>query len=250
MTMTCDEFEKAVLAEPLADSEARGAHAEACPGCAELLQKARRLERRLGELMAVPVPAALSGALPEMAGVAQRADGDNVVAIDRARKRRAPVWFALAASVALVGLLTLRQTGPDVAADDSALVAELIEHIGPELGAMRPSGDAVAAARVQSVMAAADASLDGPTPLVSYAKTCVIDGEPVPHLVMQGAAGPVTLLVLPSRRIDGPLSIMQDGLEGVVLPVGDGGSIAIIGRDAASVEAVRAQAAEAVGFAI
>ncbi len=116
------------------------------------------------------------------------------------------------------------------------------------MGSATPA--AVPAARLDAALRPAGVALptgDGQS-LVSYAKSCIIDGKHVPHLVVQGTNGPVTVLIMPDRSVDGPMSIMRDGLEGVVLPVGETGSIAIIGRDAESVEAVRDLAASGLGY--
>ena len=51
----------------------------------------------------------------------------------------------------------------------------------------------------------------------------------MPHLVIQGEKGPVTLLLMPDEKIDMAELIEGDNVNGVILPVGDG-SIAIIGE--------------------
>ena len=38
--------------------------------------------------------------------------------------------------------------------------------------------------------------------LVSYAQTCIINGRSIPHLVIQGKDGPVTLLLMPEEMGD------------------------------------------------
>lgn len=256
--MNCEEFEKSVLAQPDADSDDRRQHANACPDCDKLLVRVRKLERRLSALMAVPVPSTITGALPDMQTLEQGAgaagnDGavENVVPL-RPKARRGvgtTARLALAASVALAALLVMRQFDVDAPLNPGVQLAEsVIEHIGPELGAMRPVSTSVGAGKLSAVLTPAGATLGDDVALVSYAKSCVINGRLVPHLVMQGADGPVTVLLMPEERVDGPVSIMRDGLEGVILPVGDSGSIAIIGRDAASVEAVRERALAAVSY--
>ena len=115
---------------------------------------------------------------------------------------------------------------------------------------MRVNYNSVPRTRLTSVLSPAGASMQTDAPLVSYAKSCLINGQLVPHLVVQGADGPVTVLVLPNEKVDGPISIMRNGLEGVIVPVEGGGSVAIIGRDAASVESVRQQTQESLAFDI
>lgn len=255
--MNCEEFNKAVLSEPNADSMARREHAAACPDCARLFVRVRRMERELSVVLAVPVPESLSGDVPDVETLARReqaGDDGNVVAFpagrsDRGGRGRWPAIATLAAALALVAVFVLRPPAVEPV-DGAALAAEVFEHVDHELGAMRPATTAVTdetlgdALRPAGVRMASD-SVPG---LVSYARSCVIDGKLVPHLVVQGAAGPVTVLIMPDQRVDGPMSIARDGLEGVILPVGDGGSIAIVGRDAASVDAVRDIAGANVDF--
>ena len=66
--------------------------------------------------------------------------------------------------------------------------------------------------------------------LITYAQTCVINGKKVPHLVIQGKNGPVTVLLMPDEMVDGAVEIEGESINGVILPVGNG-SIAIVGED-------------------
>ena len=61
-------------------------------------------------------------------------------------------------------------------------------------------------------------------------RTCVINGKEVPHLVIQGKSGPVTVLLMPDEMVDGAQQIEGESINGVILPVGSG-SIAIIGEE-------------------
>ena len=65
--------------------------------------------------------------------------------------------------------------------------------------------------------------------LITYAQTCVINGRKIPHLVIQGEQGPVTILLLPDEAIDDAVPIEGESINGIILPVG-GGSVAIIGE--------------------
>jgi len=76
--------------------------------------------------------------------------------------------------------------------------------------------------------------------LITYAQTCVINGHEVPHLVIQGERGPVTILLMPEEMISGPQQLQGVNIDGVILPVG-GGSIAIIGESDESLEKIQQQ---------
>ncbi|MFK8051847.1 MAG: DUF3379 family protein [Woeseiaceae bacterium] len=249
--MNCDEFKASVLAEPAKESDDLTAHADSCPDCTRLLDKVMTLERRLSTALSIPVPESVTEAsLQDVMVSDDEAVASNVVALPTRRRSSAPVWLAAAACMALVAVFVMRQPQAPAAVDGQALASAVVEHIEHELYAMRPASTPVSDANLLSVLSPAGSTLDADAPLVSYAKSCVIDGKLVPHLVMQGANGPVTVLLMPETRVDGPVSIMQGGVEGVILPVGDSGSIAIIGRDAASVESVRDAALDAIEFSI
>ena len=66
--------------------------------------------------------------------------------------------------------------------------------------------------------------------LITYAQSCEINGNKVPHLVIQGERGPVTIILLPDEKVDEVTPLEGERFNGVLVPVGDG-SIAIIGED-------------------
>jgi hypothetical protein len=109
---------------------------------------------------------------------------------------------------------------------------------------------AVADAELGNVLAPAVSRLDaGRVGLVTYAKTCPINGRDVPHLVVQGADGPVTLLLMAGETLDAPVPLEGDGFHGVILPVGDG-SIAVVGAKGQSVDDVTENIRNAVDWQI
>jgi hypothetical protein len=87
----------------------------------------------------------------------------------------------------------------------------------------------VSAERFAKVVGPAVGTMDTDIGLVSYAQTCIINGMQVPHLVIQGEKGPITLLLMPGEMVSSPVSLSGESVNGVILPVGDG-SIAIIGE--------------------
>jgi hypothetical protein len=79
------------------------------------------------------------------------------------------------------------------------------------------------------VVPATLARLDHSAGLITYAQTCVVNGREVPHLVVQGERGPVTILLMPEEMVSGPESVTGESVQGVIIPVGSG-SIAIFGE--------------------
>ena len=74
--------------------------------------------------------------------------------------------------------------------------------------------------------------------LITYAQPCVINGKTVPHLVVQGEYGPVTILLMPDEKLAEVTPIDGENVKGVILPVGNG-SIAIVGGRDEPLETIR-----------
>jgi hypothetical protein len=66
----------------------------------------------------------------------------------------------------------------------------------------------------------------------------MINGKKIPHLVIQGEHGPVTILLLPDEAIDDAVQLEGESINGVLLPVG-GGSVAIIGERDEQLETIK-----------
>ena len=87
------------------------------------------------------------------------------------------------------------------------------------------------------------------TAKVSYARTCVFRGRLVPHLVVQGENGPVTVMILPDLEVDGPTSFSEHGFFGTILPAA-AGSIAIIAGEESDIEQVSGPIVESLRWDI
>ena len=252
--MTTAAFKEAVLAEPHRETPEILEKVASDPECAAFRARVKAMELKLSAVMSVPVPPSLTGDMPDIEALAEAREvgrEGNVVAFPGKRSEsrgssmsRWPAFASLAAAVALVAVFVLRPPAEIIDPNGEALAAEVFDHIEHELGYMSPASVAVDDGMFSAALQPAGVNMtrnDAPG-IVSYAKNCVIDGESVPHLVVQGENGPVTVLILPHKDLEAPVSYSRDGLEGVLLPVGESGSIAIIGRDAASVDAVREMA--------
>lgn len=255
--MHCEEFRAALDGDPGADFPGRAAHAAACADCARYAAEAAVFERRLAAALAIDVPD-FSIALPEQDG---EDDGDGrgdgkVVSLDRHRRRGRARWRSLPALAGLAAALVLSvalvlQVGTDPRESAaSALAAEVLAHMDHEPGSRVVSSEAVGASELSRVLAPAVSRLDSArVGLVTYAKTCPINGRPVPHLVVQGADGPVTLLLMAEEKLTEPVPLDGEGFHGVILPVGEG-SIAVIGEKGRSVDDVAESVRAAVDWQI
>jgi hypothetical protein len=119
-----------------------------------------------------------------------------------------------------------------------SLADEIVAHLDHEPYALRVSDEPVDDRRLAKVVPANVAAMNHDAGLITYAQTCVINGRKIPHLVIQGQRGPVTILLLPDEALDAPVPIEGDSINGVILPVG-GGSVAIIGEREEKLEAIQ-----------
>ncbi|HEX7373415.1 MAG TPA: DUF3379 family protein, partial [Steroidobacteraceae bacterium] len=81
--------------------------------------------------------------------------------------------------------------------------------------------------------------------LVSYVMSCKFRGHTVPHLVVQTATGPVTVLVLRDEKVTRTVTFHAQGYSGTLVHSGPGG-LAVIGTSDAQV----AEAAARVNAAL
>ncbi len=214
--MNCEEYREAITADPRFADAAE--HRVSCPACATLREQLLALDARIGEALALEVPPLKMPDLPEV-------DTEKVVTIGKPRLS-APGWLALAASVLVAGVLGVRMLGTGI--EYGSLAEEVLAHVDHEPYAMRVTSERVSTEGLRRVVPDNVASFDPDEALITYAQTCVINGREVPHLVIQGVAGPVMILLMPEETVATPLPLSDEDSHGVILPVGDG-SIAIVG---------------------
>lgn len=235
--MDCTEFRQMILGDP---STAEGeAHLESCTDCQAYLGNVHTLDAAIRDAMSVDVPDLKMPELPDV-------DAANVVSLAERRRARAPVWLATAAAVvmaAVFGVYTYTSS-----TDYSSLADEIVAHMDHEPYSLRVTDVAVSEERLARVVPASMANLSPSAGLITYAQSCEINGNSVPHLVIQGERGPVTIILLPDEKIDAATPLEGDSVNGVLIPVGDG-SIAIIGEESAeSLERIEKSFRDAVSW--
>ena len=210
--MNCDEYRQAITADP--SYEGGGEHLAQCGDCQAYRQELLALDERIKQALSLTVPDIRMPDLPDI-------DTSSVSNIAGRRRIPAPGWLALAATVTLAAFVGLRML--DGGGTDLTLAEQVLEHLDHERGSLRVTDRPVSDERLARVVPARIANL------VTYAQSCTINGIEVPHLVIQGERGPVTILLMPGQSVDGPQSIEGESVNGVIIPVGDG-SIAIVGE--------------------
>jgi len=221
--MNCEEYREAIATDPSFDDGA--GHLNECAACQLYRSDMQALDQKINRALAIDVPQLQMPDLPELS----TSKSGNVTTL---RKRSwAPLttrtWFAMAATVVVAALLGVRLVGTGI--EHESLADEILAHLDREPNALRVTDVAISAERLNAVVPADIAHMDHGAGLITYAQTCPIGGHDVPHLVIQGERGPVTILLMPEEKISGPQRLSGDNVKGVILPVGNG-SIAIIGE--------------------
>jgi len=210
--MNCDQARLLIGAEPRAAPPALEEHLRGCAACARLRAEMLRLDEDIGRALQRP---------PEIAG--RRTSG------------AAAPWrqWALAASVLLAMLAVL---GVWLLRPSDTLAREVVAHVQgePESWLARRHVDAQG---IDAALRGSGVELGIVSDKVTYAQSCWFRGHYVPHLVVQTAHGPATVMILRHERVAARRSFHEDGMRGVLVPAG-GGSIAVRARDGGDMDAV------------
>ncbi len=220
--MNCTDYKRLISSDPGNRGAEVAAHRLACRSCAAHTERMQQLDRNLRDAMMLNVPDGLESRV--MA---------TVTGATSSRRR----WYAIAAGAVAglaisFGLLNGNRTPA------SPLGDSIVAHIVHEPHLLVPSAQIMARPKLTGVLERAGVELTGDPGPVTYAGLCEFRGHLVPHMVVQGTSGPVTVLVLPNESIGGPVTIDKDGFQGTIVPV-KGGSIAVVGGEGEATEAVK-----------
>jgi Protein of unknown function (DUF3379) len=213
--VTCEEARLQIGAEPSATNPGLEEHLKGCAECAGFREEMRALDADIRRALQQP---------PVMTG--------------RRRTRLRPLWreWALAASVlvamaAVLGVWLLRPS--------DTLAHDVVAHVQGEpeswLATQHVSSSGIAAA-----LRGSGVELELISDKVTYAHSCWFRGHYVPHLVVQTAQGPATVLILRHEHVAGRRSFHEDGMSGVIVPAG-AGSIAVLARGGGNLDTVAGQ---------
>ena len=241
--MNCEQYQEAIAADPSESFDGGTLHSAECSSCNAFKAEMQALDARIAAALDIDVPELIIPELPLTSGDKKVVD----LASRRPIKWTMPVWVGLAASVVLSTVIGVRfvNTGPSY----GTLAEQVVSHLDFEPRSRTVTDVAVSEDRLYSVVRPAIASLDRDLGLITYAMSCKINGREVPHLVIQGEKGPVTILLMPFEMIDMPIKLEGQSIEGVILPVGDG-SVAIIGERGEPIDQLRTRVQENVKWSI
>jgi len=234
--MKCEDYKEAIATDP--SWEGGEAHLSGCAACQGYRDDMQALDRRIQQALSLRVPELDVPELPEL-------DTENVVTLQARRRISTPAWFAVAATVVIAAFVGVRMVGNDVTYP--SLADEIVAHLDHEPRALKVTDKPVSDRALTRVVPASIAEMNHEAGLITYARTCVINGKKIPHLVIQGEFGPVTILLMPDEKIDGPVQINGQSINGVILSVGSG-SVAIIGEDKENLGNIQQRVVDSVSW--
>lgn len=243
--MNCEEYREAITADP-SESFADGAHAAGCADCRRYRDGLRALDQRIVAALAIDVPPLRMPELPP----ALDESGNVVKFPGRSGRVSAPLWLGIAAGLVVAAFVGFGLLSPEPSG--AVLADQVIAHMDHEQASRRVTSVSVPERQLHDVIGSRVSALDTGIGLVSYAQSCVINGNRVPHLVIQGESGPVTLILLPDEQIHDAIPLSGEHVHGVIVPVG-GGSVAIIGQrteQLSEIDTIRQRIVESVEWQI
>ena len=212
--MNCDEARLQIGADPAAATPELEEHLRGCSACAQFRSEMRTLDADIQRAMQKP---------PDVARAAGRG--------------AAPAWrqWAMAAGAALATFLVLALW---LLRPTDTLAQDVVQHVHGEPDSWQATQQ-VSAGELQSALENAGVALNVTSDKVVYAQSCWFRGHYVPHLVVQTAQGPVTVMILRHVPVRGRQTFSEDGMSGMIVPA-EHGSIAVLARDSGAVTEVAA----------
>ncbi len=235
--MDCRTVRERIEADPARLDQACAEHTEQCTACTAFAERVRNAEWLIHEALRFDVAA--------LKRRAARPPASRWIVV-----RSRTVWTGVAAML-VVGVAVWFGIVVSPVVDNGPLVAEVVEHWYEEPQSWVRTDVRVSPASLAEVLggqAEVDISRLG---LLSYAHSCLVRGEWIPHLVIQGDRGPVMMLLLPHERVTEPvpLELPAEGLSGEIMPLGEG-SVAVMGESGEPMEAIRERLAATVEWSI
>lgn len=200
-------------ADPAESNASVEEHVRECAACRQFREEMRTLDANIRRALEQP---------PQMART----------------PRLTSAWrpWALAASVllAMLAVLSLWLLRPS-----ETLARDVVAHVReePESWLMRQHIDPQS---LDEALRGAGVRVDITSDRITYAQSCWFRDHYVPHLVVQTAQGPATVLILRNLQVKGRETFHESGMNGVIVP-GPEGSIAVLTRGGASLDTLVAQ---------
>jgi hypothetical protein len=213
--MNCESARLQIGADPSATSPELEEHLRSCAACARFRDEMRVVDTEIRRALAQP---------PVMAARRQRPSK--------------PVWreWALAAGVLLAVTVSL---GVWLLRPSDTLARDVVAHVQAEPDSWLATQH-VSSSEIGAALRGAGIELELTSDKITYAQSCWFRGHYVPHLVVQTAQGPATVMILRHEQVSGRHSFHESGMTGIIVPAG-AGSIAVLARGPGDIDAVAGQ---------
>ena len=213
--MSCDEARLLIGADPGATTPALEEHLATCAACARFRDEMRSLDADIRRALERP---------PDIARL--RSAGPP------------PAWrqWALAASVVLASFAVFAVW---LLRPSDTLAHEVVAHVQEEPRSWLATQH-VSAQGIAHALRGAGVALDVTSDRIRYAQSCWLRGHYVPHLVIQTARGPVTVLILRHEQVRARRTFHEAGMTGIIVPA-EHGSIALLARGAGDLDDIAGQ---------
>ena len=185
--MDCAQYRRAILTNPHGVTPEMRSHRAGCQGCIGYAERLQGFEDRLDRALRVDISV---GATHAAAGGRPLRSFRSQAGQPR-RLRRG--WLAAAASALLAVLVG---GGLWLSAPGSSLAADVVSHMAGEPAAWVRRDVPVPQSKLEAVLGESHVRLKASAGLLTYANSCLFRGHQVPHVVVQSAVGPVTVMVL------------------------------------------------------
>jgi hypothetical protein len=205
--LNCEHARLLIGAEPRSSAPELAQHLQTCAACAQFREEMLALEANIERALQQPPQAAV-----------QRSAGSRWRSAPRQQWRP----WALAASVLLGGVAVLALW---LLRPTDTLAHDVVAHVQAEPESWL--SQQVSAQEIGHALNGAGVALDVTSDKITYAQSCWFRGHYVPHLVVQTAQGPATVLILRHEQVRGPRNFHEAGMNGVIVPA-QPGSIAVL----------------------
>lgn len=220
--MNCIEFRYICITTPDAFDADYLTHQQECHSCAVFARETAKLDHCLHEAVNISPP-------PELAARILLRQS-----LSRDKHQHLKYYFsgALAACLLLVisvAFVTLHKQEPTL---EQAVVAYVNDNPQSPI-----TGQYVQRNELEHLFTSVGMELDGDLGKVNYAKPCYIRDQISLHLILTGAMGSVTVIVMPDNAVDSTIRVKNTDLDGIIVPCPKG-SMAILGNPGEALEAV------------
>ncbi len=226
--MNCLEFRRLVTIDPRTRDEKAREHREQCPQCDAMYQRTLATEQLLDRAVNIDVPKDLASNI-----LARHYDKHA----SKTRTWRNIGVNAIAASLILAaGIgLGMKLSHPV----DTSLSHYVLQHVYDELPLLA-SSKPVDSAMLDTALKEEHLSLEEHIDNLKYAGACAIRNGKGIHMVVQGKAGPVTILLMPEESVAKRQTISDPRFIGIISPA-PRGSLAVIGEKQEPIEKIENQ---------